>query len=402
MVVVSYLICENTFPAWIVLLVSIVVFILLFRRKGRRIIVIGIVILLVIANVGTFHLTNKISFLGGVISKVAAPIMAKEIGKAFTMGREETAQSNAVNAEAPWETPNGYEYEKITRDGYIIETLTPMGRNAENVIFQIHGGAFCVGITNSYRNLAVTFAQIGDGAMVVTLDYTTSEKAPYPAALTDCIDTYQWILEQGYQPEHIILSGDSAGGNLVLAMTLYLKDHGVVFPGGIITMSPVTDMHFNSESCYEKAEECVLGSFWGNGKFDPNAFFYTDKDEIDLNDPYLSPVFGDYTDFPPMQVLDKQVNTEIDMEQVADGTYTGSSDGGLVKVEVEVEVKDHKIVNINLLKHECGTGKPAESMLEEMVKKNTDDVDYVSGATASSRTIRNAVNQALQSGVEGF
>ena len=102
------------------------------------------------------------------------------------------------------------------------------------------------------------------------------------------------------------------------------------------------------------------------------------------------------------EVLDKQVNTEINMEQVADGTYTGSSNGGLVKVEVEVEVKDHKIVNINLLKHECGTGKPAESMLEEMVEKNTDDVDYVSGATASSRTIRNAVNQALQSGVEGF
>lgn len=101
------------------------------------------------------------------------------------------------------------------------------------------------------------------------------------------------------------------------------------------------------------------------------------------------------------EVLDEQVNAEIDMEQVADGTYTGSSDGGLVKVEVEVEVKDHKIVNINLLKHECGTGKPAESMLEEMVKKNTDDVDYVSGATASSRTIRNAMNQALQSGMEG-
>lgn len=298
--VVSYLICENTFPAWIVLLVSIVVFILLFRRKGRGIIVIGIVLLLVIANVGTFHLTNRISFLGGVISKVAAPIMAKEIGKAFTMGREETAQNNVASASASWDTPNGYEYEKIIRDGYIIETLTPIGRNTENVILQIHGGAFCVGITNSYRNLAVTYAQIGDGAMVVTPNYTTSEKAPYPAALNDCVDTYQWILEQGYQPENIILSGDSAGGNLVLAMTLYLKDHGVALPGGIITMSPVTDMHFNSESCYEKAEECVLGSFWGNGKFDPNTLFYTDKEGIDLNDPYLSPAFGDYTDFPPM------------------------------------------------------------------------------------------------------
>lgn len=101
------------------------------------------------------------------------------------------------------------------------------------------------------------------------------------------------------------------------------------------------------------------------------------------------------------RALKQQVNEPIDMAQVADGTYRGESDGGLVKVEVEVEVKDHEIVNINLLKHECGKGKPAESILEEMVKRNTDDVDGVSGATASSKTIRNAVNQALQSGMEG-
>lgn len=98
--------------------------------------------------------------------------------------------------------------------------------------------------------------------------------------------------------------------------------------------------------------------------------------------------------------LDEQVNVEIDMNQVADGIYKGSSDGGMVKVEVEVEVKNHQIVNINLLKHECGTGKPAESMLDEMVKNNTDDVDIVSGATTSSKTIRNAVNVALQCGLE--
>lgn len=100
------------------------------------------------------------------------------------------------------------------------------------------------------------------------------------------------------------------------------------------------------------------------------------------------------------KAMDEQENIDINMEQVADGIYNGSSDGGLVKVEVEVEVRDHKIVNINLLKHECGKGKPAESMLEEMVQNNTDDVDSVSGATASSKTIRNAVNKALQSGLE--
>lgn len=100
------------------------------------------------------------------------------------------------------------------------------------------------------------------------------------------------------------------------------------------------------------------------------------------------------------EALDKQVNVKIDMEQVADGTYKGSSDGGMVKAEVEVEVKDYRIVRINLIKHECGKGKPAESILDEMMEKNTDEVEAVSGATVSSKTLRNAVNQALQSGLE--
>lgn len=100
------------------------------------------------------------------------------------------------------------------------------------------------------------------------------------------------------------------------------------------------------------------------------------------------------------EALDSQVNVEIDMKQVEDGTYKASSGGGMVQVELEVEVKDHKIVNINLLKHECGKGKPAESTIDEMVKNNTDDVDIVSGATASSKFIRNAVNKALQCGLK--
>ncbi|WP_167957460.1 FMN-binding protein [Anaerosporobacter faecicola] len=100
------------------------------------------------------------------------------------------------------------------------------------------------------------------------------------------------------------------------------------------------------------------------------------------------------------EALDQQVNVDIDMNKVKDGTYVGSSDGGLVKVEVEVEVKDHTITNITLLKHDNGKGKPAEVMLDDMIKKNTDQVDEVSGATTSSKTIRNAVNVALQQGLQ--
>ena len=99
------------------------------------------------------------------------------------------------------------------------------------------------------------------------------------------------------------------------------------------------------------------------------------------------------------EAMKNQINVEIDMSKVEDGTYEGTSDGGMVKVEVKVEVKDHKITNIELVKHENGKGKPAESMIDDMVKENTYDVDCVSGATLSSKTIKNAVNKALQKGL---
>lgn len=88
-------------------------------------------------------------------------------------------------------------------------------------------------------------------------------------------------------------------------------------------------------------------------------------------------------------------NNEIDMSLVQNGIYTGHSELGPVKVDVKVEVENHRLKNIELLRHECGLGHPADLIVEKMVEKNTWDVDTVSGATVSSETIKNAVNKAL-------
>ncbi|NLI22344.1 MAG: FMN-binding protein [Clostridiales bacterium] len=97
--------------------------------------------------------------------------------------------------------------------------------------------------------------------------------------------------------------------------------------------------------------------------------------------------------------LAKLQDVPVDMARVADGVYTAQSDGGMVKVEVQVTVRDHAIEDIRLLEHQNGLGKPAEAMLSEMIRLNTDQVDAVAGATASSLTIRNAVNRALGQGI---
>lgn len=90
----------------------------------------------------------------------------------------------------------------------------------------------------------------------------------------------------------------------------------------------------------------------------------------------------------------------VNLADVADGIYEGIEETTLVKVTVKVEVKDHKLTDIQLIRHDNGKGQSAEAMIPEMLRENTSEVDEVSGATMSSKTIRAAVRKALAKGTE--
>lgn len=94
--------------------------------------------------------------------------------------------------------------------------------------------------------------------------------------------------------------------------------------------------------------------------------------------------------------LAKIENEDIDMETVEDGIFEGHSELAPVKVDVKVLVENHKLIKVELLRHECGLGHPADVIVDKMVEQNTWDVDAVSGATISSEIIKNAVNKALR------
>ena len=93
-------------------------------------------------------------------------------------------------------------------------------------------------------------------------------------------------------------------------------------------------------------------------------------------------------------------DVSIDMSKVEDGIYEGHSELGPVIVDVRVTVKSSEIIDIEILKHQNGLGQAANAIVEDMVDKNTYDVDAVSGATVSSEIIMNAVNDALQKGLK--
>lgn len=89
---------------------------------------------------------------------------------------------------------------------------------------------------------------------------------------------------------------------------------------------------------------------------------------------------------------------EADLSGLEDGVYRGQAQTTFVKVEVEVEVKNHRITGIDILKHDDGFGAKAERIVEDMISANTYDVDAISGATSSSQVIKSAVSDALANG----
>lgn len=86
----------------------------------------------------------------------------------------------------------------------------------------------------------------------------------------------------------------------------------------------------------------------------------------------------------------------VHLENIEDGSYFGAYDARIISVEVEVDVKDHQIVHIDLLKHQNGKGQPAEAIIPEVIAAQSLQVDAVSGATSSSKVILKAIQVALE------
>lgn len=88
-------------------------------------------------------------------------------------------------------------------------------------------------------------------------------------------------------------------------------------------------------------------------------------------------------------------DSAYDLSQIADGTYTGSYDNGMVKVQVVVDVQGNAITDVRITEHDNGLGTPAEAITDVIVRQQSVEVDVVSGATLSSKTILKAVENAL-------
>lgn len=200
--------------------------------------------------------------------------------------------------EPVWKCPQGYRVTDIEMEKFHMELLEAEQNTHHLAVLQLHGGGYIGTLMNAHRSTGLLYSEAGKGASVLTIDYRVAPENPYPAALEDAIAAYLWLLENGFREDEIILSGDSAGGGLAMALCMYLRDHKLPLPKGIVAMSPWTDMTASGTSYDENFEKDPL---FGKTR---DSLIYN-KDYLgseDPKNPYLSPLFGDFTDFPPMLI----------------------------------------------------------------------------------------------------
>ncbi len=180
--------------------------------------------------------------------------------------------------------------------GLRAEELKPQ-RQATQLIFHIHGGAFFLGSLNTHRAF-LTQVAARTQMQVLHLDYPLSPEHPYPEALDALFDAYCQLLDQGVQAKDIILSGDSCGANLALALALKLRQEQLPQASGLILLSPLLDLTLSSESLRYNGKHDALLSIEA---LEAGIDYYVPK-SVDRADPAVSPFFADLAGLPPIHV----------------------------------------------------------------------------------------------------
>jgi epsilon-lactone hydrolase len=184
--------------------------------------------------------------------------------------------------------------ETLEIDGIDVFVITPPGADDgadAPVLLDIHGGALIAGGGDVCRMMGTTAAR-RVGLHTWAVDYRMPPDHPYPTPLDDCVAVYRALLEQR-SPEQIVVGGGSAGGNLAAALMLRARAEGLPMPSALLLFTPEADLTESGDTFDTNAGvDYVLL----NRLTESIALYAGDHD---LRDPFLSPLFGDLSHFPP-------------------------------------------------------------------------------------------------------
>jgi epsilon-lactone hydrolase len=158
-------------------------------------------------------------------------------------------------------------------------------------VLYFHGGGYSF-YPKAYANF-IALITLAARSKTFALDYRLSPEHRFPAQLEDALNAYRWLLEKGTDPDRLVIAGDSAGGNLTLALLLAARESKLPRPALAIGLSPPTDFEtdFIGDGGFDWIEKRMLEQ-WAN--------WYCDSAE--RRNPLVSPRWADLSGLPPIYI----------------------------------------------------------------------------------------------------
>ncbi|MEJ7927591.1 alpha/beta hydrolase [Sphingobium sp. AN641] len=176
----------------------------------------------------------------------------------------------------------------------VLRIIPPNAQRGRPPIVYIHGGGY---IVLSALSMQVLPSLLGKalGREVVSIDYTLAPRGNVNTISDQVIAVWRALMAAGNDPRGMGLFGDSAGGNMAAAYTLKMRDQGIPLPGALYLLSPGADLTMSGDTI------ATIGPY--DPMLEARDFkLYLDAYAAgtDVRNPYISPLFGDYTKaFPP-------------------------------------------------------------------------------------------------------
>lgn len=215
---------------------------------------------------------------------------------------------------------------RVSCNGVPAHWLSPANCHAERVVLYIHGGAFVAYTPQIYAAMVAGWCKPLK-ARALMLDYSLAPETPFPTALDQAGTAYRWLLERGVKAQNIVIAGDSAGGNLTLALLQRLRDEGAPLPSCSVLLSPFLDFTLSGASALSNARRDPIFTL-------PFAVairgFYAPADRY--ASPAVSPLFGSFDGLPPL--LLQVGSTEMLLDDAVRAAAKAAAAGVAVRLEI--------------------------------------------------------------------
>jgi epsilon-lactone hydrolase len=226
-----------------------------------------------------------------------------------------------------WPPGSDVKLEAIDCDGVPGEWSLVSGSEPSHVLLYFHGGGYCSGSIVSHRRM-VTEAGRAAGTRTLAIDYRRAPEHPYPAAHQDAMSAWRFLRRQGIAAANIVVGGDSAGGNLTLALIQRLRAAGEPLPACAWLISPWTDLTMSGATLDTKV---AVDPLIHKAYLKELAAAYAPP-PVDRRDPLISPLFADLAGFPPVLIQVGSAETLL-----ADATGLAAA-AGAADVPITLEI----------------------------------------------------------------